>query len=105
MWTQIRRAINWKTFFWVLGIIWFLATIGLWVGTAIPYVGTVFFVTGLAIWLAAGIALAWSGSFEFHEFGASPTGPMGYVLMFVLIALIALFAGWCVAKFKARKLS
>lgn len=95
--------IHWKTFWGVQIFIWFMATLGLWIGTAIPGIGIAFFITGLMIWLGAGIALEWTGTFAYHEFGATPTGPIGYVLMGVLIALIAALIAWFVQSLITRR--
>lgn len=66
-----------------------LATVGLWVFSMVPFLGTAFFLAGLLVWMIPGIALEWTGHFEYHEFGASPVGWEGYLLMFLFYLAIA----------------
>ncbi len=46
------------------------------------------------LWYIPGILFNWTGYFKYHEFGASPSGWEGFVIMFVFYACIAVLLSW-----------
>ena len=74
---------RWKIVLFILVAIYFLALFGLWISVLIPFGGDLLFLAGLMIWYLPGVLFSWTGFFEFHEFGASPTVWQGYVVMFL----------------------
>lgn len=85
---------RWWAFGVILALLYFFATLGLWVGTAIPLLGTAFFVVGLMLWYIPGILFSWTGFFRFHEFGADPTGWQGHAIMLVFYGCVAALLSW-----------
>lgn len=85
---------RWHAFGAILGLVYFLAIFGVWVAVFIPILGTPLFLGGLMIWYIPGILFEWTGFFEFHQFGAAPTGWVGHVIMFLLYAAIAVLLSW-----------
>ncbi len=73
----------------ILATIYILATFGIWLVGIVPYVGTAIFIAGLWIWLAPAIVFEWTGYFRYHEFGGSPTGWQGHLIMFAFYFAIA----------------
>ena len=78
-----------KAFGAILISIYALTLFGVWVGIFIPLIGTPIFLASLFLWYIPGILFAWTGFFEFHEFGAAPTGVIGHIIMFLFYAAIA----------------
>ncbi len=78
-----------KVFGAILISVYALAFFGVWVSIFIPLIGTPIFLASLFLWYIPGILFAWTGFFEFHEFGAAPTGVIGHIVMFVFYAAIA----------------
>ncbi len=85
---------RWWVFGIVLGSIYFFAFVGTWFMNVIPFLGAFLFLARLTLFLAAGIVFAWTGLFEFHEFGASPLGRPGYLVMLAFYAVLALLISW-----------
>jgi hypothetical protein len=85
---------RWWAFGLILGLIYFLALFGVWLTIFIPFLGTPLFITRLMIWYIPGILFSWTGLFAFHEFGASPTGWLGHLVMFGFYACVAAIASW-----------
>ncbi len=85
---------RWWAFGIVLGSVYFFAFMGVWFMTVIPFLSTFLFLARLMLFLAAGIVFAWTGLFEFHEFGASPLGWPGYLVMLAFYAVLALLISW-----------
>jgi len=59
-----------------------------------PFIGGVFFLAGLFAWYIPGIVFAWTPFFEFHEFGAAPTGIIGHLIMLAFYAAVAALISW-----------
>lgn len=85
---------RWRVFLAVLGVIYFMAFFGVSVAIYIPFLGTPYFLAGLYIWYIPGIVFAWTPFFEFHQFGAAPTGIIGHVIMFAFYAAVAALVSW-----------
>lgn len=85
---------RWWAFGAIIGLIYFLAFFGVWGGVYIPFLGTPLFLGGLMLWYVPGVVFNWTGFFEYHEFGAAPTGWEGHVIMFLFYALIAALLSW-----------
>ncbi len=83
-------ARRWKIIAAVMAVIYFFATIGLWTMLMLPVVGTAVFIAGLYIWFIPGIVFVWTGFFDIHEFGASPNGIAGHIVMFLFYLAIAI---------------
>jgi hypothetical protein len=77
--------------------------LGLFAGISIPFVGGAFFLLGLFIWYVPGALFAWTGFFQFHEFGASPTGVAGYLVMAFFYAALAAVVSWPLAPRRRQK--
>jgi hypothetical protein len=92
LWAFDRR--RFKIFAALLAAIYALAFFGVSAGIFVPILGTFFFLGGLFIWYLPGVLFAWTGFFEFHEFGAAPSGVLGYVVMFLFYTAIATIATW-----------
>ena len=90
-----------KVFGAILGVIYGLAILGVWVAIYIPFIGGVFFLAGLMVWYLPGILFAWTGLFAYHEFGAAPTGVAGHIVMLLFYATVALIASWPFAPHRA----
>ena len=90
LWAFDRRRV--KIFVIILAAIFTLAFFGVSIGIFIPILGTFFFLGGLFIWYVPGILFAWTGFFEFHEFGAAPNGVLGYIVTLLFYAAIVLIA-------------
>lgn len=95
LWTFDRR--RFKVFVIVLASIFAMAFFGVSVGIFIPILGTIFFLGGLFIWYVPGVLFAWTGFFEYHEFGAAPIGAAGYLVMFLFYVAIVTAATWPLA--------
>jgi hypothetical protein len=82
---------------WVFGIVlaqfYFFTFVGGWF-IAVPVLGELLFLTALMLFLLPGIVFAWTGLFEFHEFGAAPLGWPGYLVMIAFYAALALLISW-----------
>lgn len=65
----------------------------------VPFLGGFLFLARLMLHFVPGVVFAWTGLFEFHEFGASPTGWPGYLVMLAFYAVLALLISW---PFRAR---
>jgi hypothetical protein len=91
---------RWWVFGIILGSVYFLAFVGIWFMAIVPILGTFLFVARLMLFLAPGIVFAWTGLFEFHEFGASPLGWPGYLVMIAFYAALALLISW---PFRAKR--
>lgn len=85
---------RWRVFLAVLGVIYFLAYVGVFVAIYIPFIGGLFFLAGLYVWYIPGIVFAWTPFFEFHEFGAAPTGVIGHLIMLAFYAAVAALISW-----------
>ena len=85
---------RWWVFGILLGSVFFLAFVGVWFMAVIPFLGTFLFVARLMLFLAPGIVFAWTRLFEFHEFGASPLGWPGYLVMVAFYTVLALLFSW-----------
>ena len=85
---------RWWAFGIVLGSFYFFAFVGAWFMNVVPFLGSFLFLARLMLFLAAGIVFAWTGLFEFHEFGASPLGWPGYLVMFAFYTVLALLISW-----------
>lgn len=87
---QRRRRI----FLAVLGGIYALAYLGVFVAIYIPFIGGPFFLAGLMVWLLPGLVFQWTPFFEFHEFGAAPIGIIGHLIMLAFYAAVAALISW-----------
>lgn len=94
---------RWKVFGAIVGGVYFLATFGVWVAIYIPFLGGPFFLAGLMMWYVPGMVFQWTGFFEFHQFGAAPSGFIGHVIMFLFYAAIAFVLSWPFGREKKRQ--
>jgi hypothetical protein len=85
---------RWWAFGILLGSICFLTFLGGWFMVMVPFLGGFLFLARLMLYFVPGVVFAWTGLFEFHEFGASPTGWPGYVVMLAFYAVLALLMSW-----------
>lgn len=46
------------------------------------------------LWYIRGIVFNWTGYFEYHEFGAAPTGWEGHLIMLLFHVSIAVLLNW-----------
>jgi len=91
---------RWRAFVIILGVLYFLLYVGVW-GVVIPFIGVVFFLASLMLWYIPGILFNWTGFFEFHEFGASPTGLVGHAVIAIFYACAALLISWPFGRVKS----
>lgn len=91
---ELLKQRRWRVFLAVLGIVYLLAYVGVFVAIYIPFIGGPFFLAGLMVWFLPGLVFQWTPFFEFHEFGAAPTGVVGHLLMFVFYAALAALISW-----------
>ncbi len=82
-------AKRWKIILGIVAFVWAFAVFGVAFAGFLPVAGTLIFLAALLIWHIPGVVFSWTGLFEFHEFGASPTGAGGYVVMFLFYYSIA----------------
>lgn len=80
----------------ILAAVYLMAFFGAWIGAAISFLGTEFFIAQLLVWFVPGVLFEWTGLFEYHEFGASPVGFGGYAVMFLFYAAVAMGLSWLV---------
>ena len=80
---------RWKVALIFMGIIYFLATISVWVAVFVPFVGGPLFLAGLMIWYVPGLLFHWTRYFVWHEFGAAPAGWQGHLVMFLFYLGVA----------------
>ena len=78
----------------ILAGIFALGFFGVSVGVMIPFLGGIFFIVGLMVWYIPGVLFAWTGFFEYHEFGAAPVGVPGYLVMLLFYGAVAVVATW-----------
>ncbi len=76
-----------------LALFYFFTFVGGWL-VAVPFLGGLLFLTALMLYLIPGIVFAWTGLFQFHEFGAAPLGWPGTVVMLLFYAALALLISW-----------
>ena len=86
-----RRTIAFAS---ILALIFGLGFLGVSVGIMIPLIGGISFILGLLVWYIPGVLFAWTGLFEYHEFGAAPIGIPGYLVMLLFYAAVAVVASW-----------
>ncbi len=84
---------RWSVFGLILALVYCLTYLGIG-GILIPFVGGPLFLASLMLWFVPGVLFAWTGFFEFHEFGASPTGWAGHAVMVIFYASAALLLSW-----------
>lgn len=85
---------QWRVFLGVLGVVYFLAYVGVFVAIYIPFIGGPFFMAGLMMWFLPGLVFQWTPFFEFHQFGAAPVGIIGHLIMLAFYAALAALISW-----------
>ncbi len=93
---------RWRAFGFILAGFYVLAFFGVWVAIYVPFVGGPFFLAGLMVWFVPGLLFEWTGLFQFHEFGAAPTGWAGHVVMLVFYAFVSALLSWPFARPRKR---
>lgn len=82
----------------VLAVVYLFAIFGVWITAFVPFIGDFLFLAGLMLWYVPGVVFEWTGLFEYHEFGASPSGWLGHIVMFLfyfaIATLLSLPFGW-----------
>ncbi len=77
----------------ILAVVYALTYLGIG-GISIPFLGTPLFLAGLMLWLVPGVLFAWTGFFEFHEFGATPAGWAGHAVIIIFYTCVAVLLSW-----------
>ncbi len=80
---------RWRAFVVILGVACGLAYLGIWFSFLIPFLGQFLFVAGLMVWYVVGTLFAWTGFFEFSEFGATPASWPAHVVLVAFYAAVA----------------
>jgi hypothetical protein len=95
---------RWMVFGAIVALVYLLAFIGPGGAIYLPLVGGLLFLTSLMLWFVPGVLFAWTGFFTFHEFGASPTGWQGHLIMLLFYVCLSFLMSWpCGLQLKARR--
>ena len=101
LFTFSRR--RWWVFGGILGFLGFVISGAILMNFVPAPISTAMFIAYLMFWFIPSILFEWTGFFELHEFGGSPNGWEGYLIVVLFYVALAFLISWPFAGRKKPK--